>query len=251
MQVISLHFKGKMAHFRKYYSNSSSLSFFVPPRTTIAGILAGLIGYERDSYYSDFSVDKCGISVLCNAPVKKISQKMNYLMIKSANDFNGSKENHSQTALELVIPQDVRNGCLDYEVFIHHNNDSIMDELKKIAPVGAPFYCSRGISMALGTAFNLGWIEYEGIFEGKEINNVRASVCSVMCTDRISNMGFKDEGNNYFLIKERMPVEFDNNRSITSGGLKDFLIELSGRSVSVDSESIVKLDDGRNIMWME
>ncbi|HBM79479.1 MAG TPA: CRISPR-associated protein Cas5, partial [Clostridiaceae bacterium] len=59
MQVISLHFKGKMAHFRKYYSNSSALSYFIPPRTTIIGIVAGFLGYERDTYYEDFSLENC------------------------------------------------------------------------------------------------------------------------------------------------------------------------------------------------
>lgn len=251
MQVLSLHFKGKMGHFRKYYSNSSSLSFFIPPRTTIIGILAGLLGYERDTYYKDFSLDNCSISLKCQSPIKKINQKMNYLMIKSQNDFNGSKENHSQTSVELVIPQDIRNGWLDYEIFIYHKNDILLEKLKNITSSDGPVYFSKGISMALGTAFNLGWIEYGGIFEGVEMHDVKADICSIMNVSNVKEIVFENAQNNYFMIKERLPIEFDENRSLTDNGLKEFLIELNGKNVPVICRSFVKLDDERCIMWME
>ena len=51
MDLLVFDISGKFAHFRKYYTNSSSLTYLVPPRTSIYGLIAGILGLERDSYY--------------------------------------------------------------------------------------------------------------------------------------------------------------------------------------------------------
>lgn len=251
MQVISLHFKGKMAHFRKYYSNSSALSYFIPPRTTIIGIVAGFLGYERDTYYEDFSLENCSISLACHSPLKKVNQTMNYLMIKGKNDFNGSQDNHSQTSMELVIPEDIKKGCIDYEVFIWHKDDLIMEKINDICIGKLPIYKSLGISAALGTAFNLGWVEYGGLFEGKEKLDGEAEIVSIIGIDNIGKILLKDGKPDNYLIKERVPIEFDDKRRITKNGLKDFAVDLKGNAVDVILKKYVSLSDGRSIMWME
>ena len=47
MRGVIFDIEGKFAHFRKIYTNSSSLSYLVPPRTTVQGIIAAMLGYER------------------------------------------------------------------------------------------------------------------------------------------------------------------------------------------------------------
>ena len=49
MQVLTFDLVGKMAHFRKYYANNTAMSFSVPPRTTLMGVLAAILGLPRDS----------------------------------------------------------------------------------------------------------------------------------------------------------------------------------------------------------
>ena len=44
------------AHFRKVGNNSAKPSYRIPPRTTVAGLLAGILGMPRDSYYDLSSV---------------------------------------------------------------------------------------------------------------------------------------------------------------------------------------------------
>lgn len=63
MKIIIFELWGKFAHFRKFYTNSSSLSYSVPPRTTIEGIIAAILGYERDSYYEKFNPDNLYVAV--------------------------------------------------------------------------------------------------------------------------------------------------------------------------------------------
>jgi CRISPR-associated protein Cas5h len=169
MKILTFRLQGKMAHFRRYYSNSSALTYTIPPRTTVIGMVAGLLGYPRDSYYDVFSLDHCRIAMTIGSQLKKQMQKMNLLMIKSPNDLNGSQEYHSQTPTELVIPQDIRRGFIDYRIWFSHNDSGIMEELEHLLNIDGQGYCSKGISLALGTAMHLGWLVYEGVMVGREI----------------------------------------------------------------------------------
>jgi len=51
---IVLDVSGDFAHFRKPHTTSPAQTFGVPPRTTIAGMIAGMLGLGRDSYYDRF-----------------------------------------------------------------------------------------------------------------------------------------------------------------------------------------------------
>lgn len=52
------------AHFRKIGNNSAKPSYRIPPRTTVAGVLAGIMGMPRDSYYDLFTPESSAISVV-------------------------------------------------------------------------------------------------------------------------------------------------------------------------------------------
>lgn len=254
MKVVSFHLKGKMAHFRKYYSNSSALSYFVPPRTTLCGILAGLLGWERDMYYEAFTLNKCKIAIASCRPIKKTVQKMNYLMIKSLNDLNGSQEYHSQTPVELVIPQNIRNDYIDYKVWIYHTEDSIMNKIEGIFTVSrGNYYLSFGTSVALGSAFNVGWIDEVEVLRGEEINKLsEEKIYSAIPLEKIKEIEVNKmlEGD-YKILKEELPLEFNNKREITLNGLKDVLVNINSDSIPAYVNSFVKLEDGESITWLE
>jgi CRISPR-associated protein Cas5h len=253
MKIISFHLKGKMAHFRRYYSNSSALSYTVPPRTTIIGIIAGLLGKERDSYYSYFSLEQCCVATAVCAPIKKIMQKMNLLMIKNANDLNGSQDNHSQTATELIIPQNIRTDALDYQVWFHHKDAGLMNEFSKLLCSGL-FYHTKGINLGLGTAFSLGWLETDVMeLDGEVKKSSEAEyIYSIIPSAKIKslNVGMMTEGQ-YALLRENLPLEFNELRRITENGISSFIISMNGNPIPAMMESSVRLNDGKTIVWME
>jgi len=253
MKILSFHLRGKMAHFRKFYANSSALTYFIPPRTTLIGILAGLLGYERDSYYEQFSQEKCKIAIASKAPIKKCMQKMNLLKIEGKKDLNGSAEYHSQTATEFIIPHNIRTGFIDYQIWVWHKDEKIMDGLIGKLKLECPGYQSKGISLALGTAFNLGWLENFTIIEGKEKSSGEEElVRSTLPIEKIKEIKTQKIGSDSFrFIKEEVPLEFDAERKITDKGLGNMLINLEGKPILAEVESCVQLEDGSSIMWME
>ncbi len=256
MKILSFYLKGKMAHFRRYYSNSSALTYSLPPRTTVAGIIAGLLGWERDSYYDSFSLPKCRIAVAPINPIKKCVHKLNLLKVESINELNGSSGFHTQTATEFIFPFNLRNGWLSYQVWFYHQEPNIMQQLENLLTkytLYTPVYKTQGISMALGPAYNLGWIEYEGIVEGKELtdNTSKILIQSAIPQKNIAKIIINEMSTKYRLVKEEIPLEFDENRQITSNGLRNLIFDLNGNAIPVIVSKYVKLSNNTNITWME
>ena len=54
ISVISFRYFGRYGHFRKPYSNVSSLSYPFPPRTAIAGLLGAIIGVPKEAVTNKF-----------------------------------------------------------------------------------------------------------------------------------------------------------------------------------------------------
>jgi len=118
MQIVVFDLIGKIAHFRKYYTNSSSLTYAFPPRTTITGIIAGILGFERDSYYEKFSIQNTKISVSLKSPVRTLMETVNYVWAEKPSDLNLSAGKHTQIPVEIIVPKEW-NDNIRYRIFLH------------------------------------------------------------------------------------------------------------------------------------
>lgn len=179
-ELLSFDWCGKMAHFRKFYSNASALSHTIPPRTTILGLLASIAGIERDKYYFGtenevFNSLKIGVQLI--HPVRKITQKFNYLKVvkEGASEESIASElkdiyifrgygNRKQVSTELIVPYNIReiNAIVKYKIFVGFPDDQnpVFERMKEnLQREYYPF------GICLGTANMLGYIEWTN---GKE-----------------------------------------------------------------------------------
>jgi CRISPR-associated protein Cas5h len=62
-RCLSLTVSGPWGHFRRVDGNTVKATYRLPPRTTVAGLLAAIAGYERDGYYDVFDRDRSGIAI--------------------------------------------------------------------------------------------------------------------------------------------------------------------------------------------
>lgn len=254
MECISFCLNGKMAHFRKYYSNSTALSYMVPPVTTIKGIIAGLLGFERDSYYDWFANEKCKVSIIIETPLKKTTQTMNLLKVECLNDLNGFGKNRTQNNTEFVIPVDIRTGLVQYRIIFWHKDADVLNDLRKCICLGENYYYSRGICTYLGSAQCLGWIS-----DGRIIQLTQATykshaigINSVIVKDYIEKIEIH-EGQNLSILKEETFTEFDKNRLITEDSKKDIIINTTNEPIWVqlkDNIHYYKTED-KNILFVE
>jgi len=231
MEVLVFDILGKMAHFRQYYTNSSSLSYFFPPRTTIFGMVAGILGLPRDSYYELFSQDKARVALSIRSPLRKKIQTINYVWAEKPAQFNLSAGQHTQIPLEFVLPYDYRE-LVVYRLFLWHGDEQLFSRLKEMVSkerVCFPLYLGISECLAHLSFVGLGEAEREE-FDGEvEISSVvgaeylRRNECFI---------GFQKGA---FYVKELMPFSFDTERRLNQpprefvGEVKTGTIPLRGR----------------------
>lgn len=205
MKLIVFDLYGKYAHFRKFWTNSSSLSYTVPPRTVLIGIVASILDLERDSYYDLFSSDNLYIAVKKMTKVRKIIQSLNYIKAEKPSDLAKFK-NHTQVPFEIITSE-----CgVKYRVYLAHNDHQIEKEIldlikeeKTHFPIylgAAPFSCK---------------IQFSGVFECYEIKTDDfVEVSTVINMDYVSEKGIKLCESGLFLSREKMPRDFNLGREI-------------------------------------
>lgn len=239
MDFIIFEIKGKFAHFRKFYTNSSSLSYTVPPRTTIEGIIAAILGYERDSYYDLFSVEKLNLAVKKISSTKKIIQSLNYIKATSSGEII-NPNTHTQIPFEILTG----NEGVAFRVYVNHIDSEIMHQFEDRIKNNKCFYTPY-----LGSApFNCN-INYIGRYEALEgSSNDYIDINTIIRQNLVVENGIKITGMNLNLVKEKMPRDFYEGRNIKE--VTDYIfdedglplnVKLNGSYYTVNNENIVLL----------
>lgn len=120
MKLHVIEVRGDEAHFRKHYTNMSPLSFFIPPRTAITGMLGAILGIDRSNLYETFSPSKCFIGIMAVSKFKSTVRTVNYL--RDWTNTNGKSPTHNPTPIEYI--QNPK-----YRIFVKHFNDDIDSQL--------------------------------------------------------------------------------------------------------------------------
>jgi len=222
MQVIIFDLTGCFAHFRKIYTNSSSLSYSLPPRTTVAGIIAAVLGLERDSYYENLSSGNLNIAVRSINPTRKLVQSVNYMKVTSKQHFINPKE-HTQIPFEIICgTPDIR-----YRIYAQIKEEDLYiqfkNRLENRCCVFPPY---------LGTAPFMAHIEHVG--EGR-LKNADTSEFTTITTpvdiNLIEELDFNQFFNDSVLVKDKMPVDFTSERYPIN--TKTYLYEDKGKGLRV------------------
>ncbi|RLG41366.1 MAG: type I-B CRISPR-associated protein Cas5 [Thermoproteota archaeon] len=230
MKVLTFDVSGYMAHFRKHFSTTSSLSYMFPPRTTICGMIAGIMGYDRDAYYDDFASEKCGIALRLMKPVRRLLQTVNFLMTdEEAISFFKSrfrwKETPAQIRQELILSDEKNLSEIRYRVFLSHENEEIIEELEERLRERRFHY-----PPSLGTANNLATVNYVDtvdaeIFETDE----EVEIFTVIPASIIDSI--KPYPGLEIYREELVPADFSAGRTIKR--IETYIYERSGKPLRV------------------
>ncbi len=217
MEIISIDISGKFAHFRKFYANNTALSYFIPPRTTIMGMLAAILGKDKNSYYESMASDKLRIGIRVLSPLKKSFHRLNLLKILGSGDFRG-KQGRVQTPFEVVTGIRVGADDVKYRIYLSCFEDGkvILNELKFAFQEYNFKY-----NLTLGTAnFSASVSEFhvydKSQIELKEAGETFLSIHSAICSNKVSEINF-EKNKKIFIEEELIPGDFiaNNNREVS------------------------------------
>ncbi len=236
---------GKFAHFRKFYTNASSLSYLIPPRTVIIGLISSILKIPRDEYYDIFNEENLKVSVCIpkNLEIRKQTQSLNYLHNKYFNLIakgTGTAQ-HSQCKLELLMFPLDRN--IEYIIYIgcDHQNEIINKLEEKLIEN------DLGYGVYFGQRQFKADVEFIDSFKNSDINFIEKSqfLDSVCSEDNFIDCNFSSEIN---ILAEQMPIHFKQIKSGKKAGrepitIKKVFFEKKGRRMEGEFRNCYLVDD--------
>jgi len=219
---------GPMAHFRKFYTNSSSLTYHVPPRTVLVGMIAALLGWSRDSYSDRLSLEKAHIGVALCTPVRTIVQTVN-LLATDDNDWHGMKP-RTQIPTEWVLPKAYEHpALLRYRVYFAHEDPAITEEVAWRVQERRYAY-----PLFLGVASCPAWAEGGAFYPVNKVSWVDdptpVSIDTTVPIPRVIAMP-PEENVGVRILRDRMPLDLNPDRTLRA--VADVLWEDNGRSLTL------------------
>lgn len=164
-QCLSVTVRGPWGHFRRVEGNVVKQTYRIIPRTTVAGLLAAVLGIERDGYYELFGPDSSRVAIEPVHEIRTLNMPVNTLSTAAGN----LQSLNSQGKISVKIPDstDPRQQH-NYEVLVepaYRIDVALADrkrygELRETLEAGKSHYVP-----SLGLSEHLAELDFHGEFD--------------------------------------------------------------------------------------
>ena len=202
MRGLTFEVSGPFAHFRKFYGTNTAMSYFLPPRTTLMGLLAARMGLAKESYHELLHSENLRIGVASTGPMRKQFHRVNNLKIKGPADFRG-QQGRQQTPLELVSAAGTSRTDLSYRIFLSPGQDaSAFDAVRRalLEPPPGAFAPCLGAAFCVAFLHSVREVDFGEVPGGTELQ-----LRSAVNADWVMRFG-KFVG--LYLEEETLPLDF-------------------------------------------
>jgi CRISPR-associated protein Cas5h len=223
---------GDLGHFRKPYTTTSPLTFAFPPRPTIAGIIAAIVGLGKNEYLGSFLKEDASIGLRLLNPVKKIRIGHNLIDTKSAKLFSRIRQ-RTQVRQEYV--KDPR-----YRIYFGHKRAGIFNRLRDRLENHESVY-----TVSLGLSELLANFSFVGEFGVERAVDDAPVVLDSVIPGKGTEVVFQEK-KEYFSAD--MPLEMGAGRIVTQFGTVVF--ERNGKPITAKTEFFFRVANGEKILFL-
>lgn len=240
-KCLSFTIEGQWGHFKKVSGNVVKESYMIMPRTTIAGMIAAMLGLERDSYYHFFQEENSAIAIEPQRPLRTQNFPINSLATDKS-DLNTVSPNGVSLKIKYPDATSPRKQHIyemlvkpSYRIDIWVKDEEIYNRLKTRLEQGTSHY-----TPTLGLSELIARIEYHGEYTPKKADeNGVVEVDSAIPNDDISDI-IPEAGSTHRTEKSPSIMEADDGSRITT--------EFTPYGFNPTSESLkVKTDNAMEI----
>lgn len=178
------------AHFKRPYTTTSPITFPIPSKPTLYGMVAAIIGIDKNHYLEKFY--NCGVRVgiKIKNPVHKI-----YLAENLINTKDGMAKIKTRTQIKIEFLKDAA-----YRIYFYHPDKKVSKPLlKNLKEHKSHYTFSLGLSECIGNFSFMG--KYESIHKDNLSNNGFIDIHSILPT-------------NSLLPEEENTIKFEPDREI-------------------------------------
>lgn len=247
--ILIFDISGEYGHFRKYNTTTSPLTYSIPTRTAIAGMLGAILGMEReirDGVYPEgaipvqefFSKNNAGIAIQILNPVKKVNIGFNLINTKTS-FYDLTKAGRTQIEFELLKNP-------KYRVFLGMNDNKKFEELtKRIKKKNHNFTPYFGLSQFTAD------IEFVDLTEFKLIENNNADLIEIITAVNLSQT-FPENPVEFdysaMYAANNTPIEMNKNREVQE--YSEVLIEKNGKPIKAKVKKFYTVSKYGNIAFL-
>ncbi len=224
---------GDYAHFKKFYTTASPLTFSIPPRTALIGLVSAILGYPKDSYFEKMLTRKAKFAIRILNQIKKTRLIINFINTKD-NFWTPARTPHHEPRTQYIIEflKDPR-----YRIYFLHEEREVHNSFKEMLINHKSFYTPYlGITELIANFEFIGETETE---EEIESSLEQLEICSAIPIDQNFKIEFESD-KKYF--KEKIPIEMTNDRIVTN--YREVLFEASGKTIRAKKDNLIKLKNG-------
>lgn len=225
-KVIVFDIWGRYAHFKKIYVTTSALSYGVPFKTSVYGIVGAIIGLDNtaNKYLDHFNEANCRIAIQIINPIK--IQRLN---INLSPDPGPIKGNRKPTMMEYVTNP-------HYRIFFWHEDQKTMQELYDRLQNKSTVY-----TPVLGLAHCLANFTLLGYEQLKPAQST-AIIHSVIPKKQIIEIdsSYWEENEIHIQEQDMYPLEMNTKREVTKRD--SILFDLSGKPVKVKANEAFQIE---------
>ncbi len=238
MKVLVFDIYGDFAHFRKFYTTSSPLSYPFPPPSTVRGIIGAILGFEREEYLEKTKDLLIGVGIL--SPVKKIRMGLKYINTKGRSGgfdptliLSRKQGNSARARVRAEFVKDAK-----YRIYVSGEGE-VFENLKRMVENHETYY-----TVYLGKSELLADFDYVGLYDG-EYQEVSDRVDSVVPVDVVEDIFV---GENQILAKELVPTLMDIDRTVRR--FEEVVFNMGGGSIYGEFRNLVKVGNGEVVyLW--
>lgn len=235
-KVIVFDIWGNYAHFRKPYTTTSPLTYSIPSRTALTGIIGAIMGIEKEKNNETLNYSKCNLSLKILNPIKKVLINQNLINTKTAKMMSRMDSKGGRTQIRFEKLKDVK-----YRVYVEMFDENmykiLLNNLKEHSPVYTP---SFGISEDLANFSFVDEVNYK-------TNKGDIELDSVLNMENISPQNIKFEIEKEYFA-DTYALEMKEDREVLKYG--EILIERQGKKIMVKDLEYISLESNENIRWV-
>ena len=233
-KILKFKIWGDYAHFKKFYTTTSPLTFEFPPPPTIIGIISAIIGLDKNEYLEHFqNPDDFKIALSIQNPIKKVRWTQN--LIDTKHCFWRIK-NRTQIRIEFLKDS-------AFVIYFSHKDGNIYDQLKSnLGNHKSVYSVSLGLSELLADFKFLGETKIEKTQSEKWSNINSVLPISNLIDDESIDFEVSRE-----IFKVNFPIMMQPNRVVNKR--EDILFERNGKPIKCRVKEFWKTEKVDNIVF--
>nr|WP_233563251.1 type I-B CRISPR-associated protein Cas5b [Haloarcula sp. Atlit-7R] len=242
---MSFRLSGPWGHFRRVEGNTVKTTYRIIPRTTVAGLLAAVLGIGRNQYYDLFGPESSAMAIEPVSELRTINLPVNNLTtsqegLKGVNTrgkvsvyYPDPTEDRQRTNYEVLVEP-------EYRIDLWLDDEEKYDELREYLSEGKSYY-----TPSLGLSEYLADIEYLGEYEVTAVaqSEPHAVDSAVPDPDGVipePNVNYGTERSPAFMERTTTSGEFSGRRTTS---YLTYTYSPDGDSLTVSDTTVASVDN--------